>query len=113
MAYDQDMELVERVRVELAGLNVEERKMFGGLIFMLNGKLAIAVRDHQLLVHVDRDKYSTFMKEPGTHPREHKGRSAAVGVILIDAAQLSDKTLLRTWIDRALDHNATLIKARL
>lgn len=112
MAYDQDMELVERVRIELAGLNVEERKMFGGLIFMLNGKLAIAVRDHQLLVHVDRDEYSNFMKEPGTHPREHKGRQPAIGVVLIDAEHVADKASLRTWIDRAIAHNTALINAK-
>ena len=109
MVFDQDMDLVERVRIELAGHDVEEKKMFGGLIFMVNGKLAIAVRDHQLLVHVDRDNYNVFMQEPGTHPREHGGR-AAIGVILVDTEQIVDETSFQKWINRALEHNAKLIK---
>lgn len=52
------------------------------------------------------------MKEPGTHVREHRGKAAAIGVILIDAEQIADKTSLRKWIDRALEHNATLIQAK-
>lgn len=107
MAYDED--LADRVRSNLAaGPPADERRMFGGLGFMVHGSMAIAVSGHGgLMVRVEPDETDGLVAEPGVHPMEMHGRPAA-GWVRVDAAVVEDDGALRGWIDRGVARAAAL-----
>jgi TfoX/Sxy family transcriptional regulator of competence genes len=61
MAYDED--LAARVRTVLSATEVEEKKMFGGLAFMVNTHMACGVLGDDLLVRVDPDGYEQALEQ--------------------------------------------------
>lgn len=64
MAYNED--LVKRVSALLSLIKmVEEKKMFGGLTFMVNGKMCVGVSNNDLMVRLDPEVYNRFVKTPG------------------------------------------------
>ncbi|WP_353184301.1 TfoX/Sxy family protein [Parapedobacter lycopersici] len=76
MAYDTA--LAEKVRAYLTGITglvLEEKKMFGGLAFLVNGKMCINVSDNNLMCRFDPDTLPTISKRPGYHPVVMKGKS--------------------------------------
>ena len=106
MAYD--VELAERVRSALAGHDVRERKMFGGLAFMVNDHMVACVKigGGALLVRVARDRDAEYLERPGTKRAEMgKGRSMGEGWITVDDTTLADDQHFRFWIDAVLQYN--------
>jgi TfoX/Sxy family transcriptional regulator of competence genes len=60
-----DLELADRVRGVLAGVDdVTEKKMFGGLTFMLGGKMCCGIVGDRLMVRVGPDAYDDTLAEP-------------------------------------------------
>ncbi|HLO15854.1 MAG TPA: TfoX/Sxy family protein [Anaerolineales bacterium] len=66
MAYD--LKLAERIRTRLESMPVVEKKMFGGVGFVLNGNLACGVNKDNLIVRVDPKKHVAFLKKPHVRP---------------------------------------------
>ncbi len=99
----------DRIRKKLAHLrNVEEKKMFGGLAFMVNAKMLICVsgRDADVvMVRVGRDAYPRALKRKGAEPTVMKGRTMTGYVDLSREAQKD----LGYWMDLALAFNASLV----
>jgi TfoX N-terminal domain len=105
MAYDED--LAERIRGMLPDEPVAEKKMFGGLAFLIGGNLSVAASGQGgLLVRVDPDHSEAFLREPGAEPMEMRGRSMT-GWLRIAPDVLDDRTL-RTWVDRGIGYARTL-----
>lgn len=106
MAYNQ--ELTERVRQALAHVpSVEEKKMFGSIGFMVNGKLCMGVgdhEDHQMMIRVGPDAYEEALKRKGAGPAIMRGRERKGYVFLLAEAVKSDKDL-NYWVGLALDFN--------
>lgn len=107
MAYDEA--LADRLREQLADAPVTERRMFGGLAFLLAGNLAVAASGQGgLLVRVDPATSDDLLAEPGTDPFVMPGRPAMKGWLRVSGEVLDDDAVLAQWVDRGLEHAATL-----
>lgn len=73
MAFDQDLAL--RVRHLLEGAaGFSERRMFGGICFLLDGRMSAGVLGNELIVRVSPDEYEEAMRAPGARPMDFTGR---------------------------------------
>jgi TfoX/Sxy family transcriptional regulator of competence genes len=110
MAYN--IERTEQVRHLLAHIpDVEEKKMFGSIGFIVNGKLCIGVGDHTdhiMMVRIGPDKYEEALKKGGAHPAIMRGREMRGYVFLTNEALKSEKDL-SYWVQLALDFNKQLV----
>ena len=72
MAYDET--LADRIRKVLAGDDrVTERKMFGGIAFMLNGNMACGIVKNELMARVGADAYDDALPKPHARPMQFTG----------------------------------------
>jgi TfoX/Sxy family transcriptional regulator of competence genes len=73
MAYNE--KLTRRVREALSHLpKVEEKRMFRGIAFMVNGKLCISAGDDEFMFRIDPSAYDEVLKKKGVRPVIMKGR---------------------------------------
>jgi TfoX/Sxy family transcriptional regulator of competence genes len=73
MAYDE--QLADRVREELqADPGFSERKMFGGLCFMLRGNMCAGVVGERLMLRLGEDGATAALRQPGVSPMDFTGR---------------------------------------
>ena len=107
MAYDE--ELADRVREALDGEpGVTEKRMFGGLGFMVAGNMAVAASSQGgLMVRVDREDGRSLVDGDSVRPMEMRGRTMD-GWLLVDAGGLVDDEGLRRWVDRGVSHARSL-----
>jgi TfoX/Sxy family transcriptional regulator of competence genes len=106
MAYDED--LADRIRELLSGQTYTEKKMFGGLAFLVGGNMSVAASGRGgLLVRVDRADSDGLLHEPGAAEMQMGGRAPMKGWLQIDAAVLDDPAL-RSWVDRGVAYARTL-----
>ncbi|SEW42069.1 TfoX/Sxy family protein [Chitinophaga arvensicola] len=106
MAYNE--KLADRVREILSAATdaITEKKMFGGLCFMVHDKMCVGVRPDKIMVRIDPDKSEEILESAtGAEPMVHGGRLMK-GFIYIDEAELHTKKQLQHWIKMALDFNA-------
>jgi TfoX/Sxy family transcriptional regulator of competence genes len=107
MAYDEV--LAARIRELTAGVPVVEKKMFGGLAFLLGGHMAVAASGQGgLLVRVEPSQTETLLHEPGAAPMEMGGRPGMAGWLRVAADAVDDDEALATWVQRGLDHAGSL-----
>jgi TfoX/Sxy family transcriptional regulator of competence genes len=101
MAYDED--LAARIRGLLAGQPaVTEKKMFGGLSFLINGNMSVAASGQGgLLVRVGPDESDALVGKPGVGLMEMGGRSMA-GWLRVDSDAVRTNKQLATWVDRGV-----------
>ena len=102
MAYDE--KLAQRVRESLPRRDVEEKKMMGGLTFMVNGKMCIGVLKDDLMVRLDPDVYETALKKKGCRPMDFTGKPMK-GFVFVGPKGTAHKKDLNYWLDLALDFN--------
>jgi len=97
MAYDE--ELASRVRSLLKDEPVVEKRMFGGLAFLLGGHMGVAASGQGgLLVRVDPDDTAELLAEPGAEEAD-MGRGPMKGWLRVRSEVLDDQTLAR-WVAR-------------
>ncbi|HEX6024097.1 MAG TPA: TfoX/Sxy family protein [Solirubrobacter sp.] len=98
MAYDE--RLAERIRnVISARPGVVERKMFGGIGWMINGNMAVGVmRTDKLCVRIDPDDTEAFLRELHTSEFVRPGGKPMTGFLLVEPSELDDATFAR-WVD--------------
>jgi TfoX/Sxy family transcriptional regulator of competence genes len=102
-------ELAERVRRALARRkNCEEKRMFAGIGFLLNGNLLVGVRDDSLLVRIGPEQYDEALLESHVSEFNITGRGAMRGWIVVDRKGVESDEELKGWIGRALKFVATL-----
>jgi TfoX/Sxy family transcriptional regulator of competence genes len=97
MAYDED--LANRIR-ELLGAQrgVEEKRMFGGLAFLINGNMSVAASGQGgLLVRVPLEDTDKLLKRPHVNPMVMAGREAR-GWLRVDADGVKTKRQLQGWV---------------
>ena len=100
MAYDE--ELAQRVRKLLAPLdNVQERKMFGGLAFMLNGNMCCGVERDNLMLRVGPEQYDDALARPHARVFDFTGRPMR-GFVYVESEGLATDTALREWVSTAV-----------
>ena len=100
MAFDEV--LAERVRRRLARrLNVEEKRMFGGTGFLLNGNLLVAVRKDSLLVRLGPEQSDEALQEAHVSEFKITGRGTMKGWVVVGLEGVEDDDELKEWIQRA------------
>lgn len=107
MAYDE--ELAERIREQLAGHRVTEKRMFGGLAFLLGGNMSVAAASSGgLLVRVDPAEGDELAAQPGVTPMSMGGRAPMKGWLQVDAGVISDDDSLAGWVRRGVAYAGSL-----
>ena len=107
MAYDE--ELAARIR-ELVGDEpaLTEKKMFGGLAFLIGGNMAVAASaGGGILVRVDPGKSDELVSTTPAEPMEMRGRTMA-GWLRVASADVADHATLDEWVERGTAYAASL-----
>lgn len=100
MAYDEG--LAQRIREELEGIpNLSEKKMFGGISFMINGNMACGVIKDDLIVRVDPAMHEELLGRPHARPFDFTGRPMK-GWVTVSAEGYESDAELKDWISRGL-----------
>ncbi|AFR51325.1 MULTISPECIES: TfoX/Sxy family protein [Gordonia] len=109
MAYDED--LAYRIRALLATeCGLDEKAMFGGLAFLINGNMAVAAsRRGGILVRVAPEETAGFLEYPHTRPMVMSGRETRGWLRVDDAGIATDRQLSR-WIAIGSDYARKLPK---
>ena len=104
MAYNE--KLADRVReiISLTHTNIEEKKMFGGLCFMVNDKMCVGVETTRLMVRLDPAKYDEVIENEGCEPMNFTGK-VMKGYVFVDIDALNTKKKLEYWLNLALQYN--------
>src|SRR5262249_11276852 len=98
-------ELADRVRAALSGAGtVEEKKMFGGLMFMVNGKMCVSVGKNRIMCRIDPALHDDVLKKKRCRPVVMRGREYK-GYVHVDEADVATKKEFNFWIGLALDYN--------
>jgi len=107
MAFDS--ELAGRVRDVLAaaGVTPAEKKMFGGLSFLVGGNMCCGVMGQDLLARVGPDAAGAALAEPSTRAFD-MGRGPSPGWVVVAPDGIATDESLTTWVDRALAYATTL-----
>jgi TfoX/Sxy family transcriptional regulator of competence genes len=106
MAYDEA--LAERVRSIIGARDaLTERKMFGGIAWMVGGNLACGVMGEDLCVKLSVEEADAALQRPDTRPFAMTGRPAKAFVVVAGDALADDADLAR-WVDTGADHAASL-----
>ena len=104
MAFNE--KLADRVRelIFLTHKNVVEKKMFGGLCFMVNDKMCVGVEQERLMVRFDPVKHDELMEKEGCKPMDFTGK-VMKGYLFVDNDALNTKKKLAYWVNVALEYN--------
>ena len=107
MAYDED--LANRIReLVLSERGVTEKRMFGGLAFLIDGNMSVSASGQGgLLLRVDPTETDVLLSKPHAHPFEMRGR-AMEGWLRVDAAGLRTKGQLERWVARGIAYARSL-----
>jgi TfoX/Sxy family transcriptional regulator of competence genes len=100
--------LAERIRQRLARRkNVEQKKMFGGVGFLLNGNMLVGVWKDSLIVRLDSGEGAEALKEPHVREFDITGKPMK-GWVLVEPEGVEDDEQLSAWIQRAAKFVRTL-----
>jgi TfoX/Sxy family transcriptional regulator of competence genes len=107
VAYDED--LANRVRELLGGTTgVEEKRMFGGLAFLLGGNMAVCVSGQGgLMVRVPAEETDALLERKHVEPMVMAGRQTR-GWVRVGTDGLTTKRELRGWVQRGTGYAASL-----
>ena len=95
--------LAERIRHRLARRkNVTEKKMFGGVGFLLNGNLLVGVRKDSLLIRLGPEQSDEALMEPHVSEFTIRGRGAMNGWVVVSLEGVEADDALSAWIQRAV-----------
>jgi TfoX/Sxy family transcriptional regulator of competence genes len=111
VSYDED--LANRVRELIAGEpDVSEQKMFGGLVFLVGGRMSVGVSgEGDLIVRFDAEETDLLLARPHAHPFEMRGRTMQ-GRLRIDAEGVRTKRQLERWVRRSVTYARSLPRKR-
>ena len=100
--------LAQRIRDALKDVSaVTERRMFGGVAFMVNGNLALSASPNGLLVRVGDANMATALKRKGARPMTN-GKRVMTGYLFVDEDGSRSASDFRYWINSALEEIRTL-----
>ncbi|MDE0060644.1 MAG: TfoX/Sxy family protein [Defluviicoccus sp.] len=103
-----DETLIERIRPLLeARQGYSERRMFGGVCFMIGGNMCAGTWKGALIVRLDRKDHEATLAEPHTRPADMNGRTMR-GWALVEPAGIASEGDLKCWVDRAAAYAARL-----
>lgn len=101
-----DETIADRVREIIAAThkNIEEKKMFGGLCFMVNDKMCVGVEQERLMLRIGPDVFEEALEKDGCVPMDFTGK-VMKGYVFVSKDVLNTKKQLLYWVNLALDYN--------
>ena len=105
MAYD--LKFAERIRSQLDSIPFVEKKMFGGVGFLVNGNLACGVNKDNLIVRIDPEKQDALLKKPHTKPFDLTGKPMK-GWLLVGADGFKTEKQLSVWVNEGVEFASSL-----
>ena len=101
MVYDEA--LAQRVRTALLTMpRVDERKMFGGITFMVSNQMCCGVLKDELIVKVGTEGFDQLVAQPHVRAFDFTGRPI-VGMVYVAPAGVASDEALQMWIDRGVE----------
>jgi|SRR5437870_8830383 len=106
MAYDET--LADRIRLAV-GLraDVTEKKMFGGLAFLLDGRMICGIVKNDLMVRIGPERYEAALAEAHVRPMDFTGRPMS-GYVFVGPGGTRTEKAIKRWVDRGAAFVATL-----
>jgi TfoX/Sxy family transcriptional regulator of competence genes len=106
MAYDE--KLAARIREVLSSRrDVEEKRMFGGLCFMVSGHMCCGLTSTDFMVRVGKENFSEAASLPHARPMDFTGRPSTQ-MLYVSAPGLKTRAALAKWVKRGTDFVETL-----
>ncbi len=102
MAYDEGQAEILREALDGVG-EIVEKKMFGGLCFMLNGHMLCGVHAKGGMARVGKENEAEALTIPGARPLDFTGRPMG-GMISLDDEAVEDDAIRARWLPLALDY---------
>ena len=100
--------LIERIRPLLAGrAGFSEKKMFGGVCFLINGNMCLGTWKGSLIVRLGKEKHEETLARPHTRPANITGR-VMTGWALVEPSGIESERDLKTWVGEAAAFAASL-----
>jgi len=106
VAYDE--KLAERVRGALAGRKrITEKKMFGGLAFLLDRRMCCGILSDDLMVRVGPERYVAALARPHVRPMDFTGKPL-FGFVYVSSPGVKTGAALAKWLREATEYAASL-----
>jgi len=106
MPYDE--ELAQRIRADLARLpGLTEKKMFGGIAFLLHGNMTCGIHGDDLIARVGPARYEQALAQAHARPFDLTGRPMA-GWVAVQPAGYASEHDLKAWIEQAVEFSRSL-----
>ncbi|OOQ61615.1 TfoX/Sxy family protein [Mucilaginibacter pedocola] len=97
--------LLNRIREALMDVSpIYEKRMFGGICFMVDDKLCICVNKEEALFRINPDDFEEALEMDGVRPMQQQKRIAK-GYVFVHEDALNDKREFDNWINKALEYN--------
>ena len=103
MAYNEPLAAKVRTALHNCG-DIEEKKMMGGLTFMVNGKMCVGVLQDNLMARIDHEIYDAALQKKGAREMNFTGKPMK-GFVFISPEGTEAKADLDYWIELALEFN--------
>lgn len=109
MAYDE--QLADRIRIYLKPLNAEitEKKMFGGLCFLFQGKMAVGIIQDRLVGRVISSKFEEALNQKHTSDMDFTGRKMK-NFVYVSQDGLRTEEALSYWVELGIEHAKNTLK---
>ena len=106
MAYDEA--LAARIRDHLSGESgIAEKRMFGGIAFLLNGNMCCGVHGNEVIVRVDPESAATALREPHVRVFDLTGRPMK-GWLLVGSPGVASNEQMRRWVGKGVEFAGSL-----
>jgi hypothetical protein len=99
--------LADRIReylVEISNSEIEEKKMFQGLTFMVDGKMCIGVRNNEIICRIDPEIFDSVVERIACRPMIH-GKRTMKGYVFVSEEGYKRKEDFEFWLNLCLDFN--------
>jgi len=105
MAYN--LKLAERMRAELNGVPFVEKKMFGGVGFLIHGNMACGIHKEDMIVRVAPEKHEKLLKKAHAKPFDTMGKPMK-GWLMVEPEGCQTKKQISAWVKEVVDFALTL-----
>jgi TfoX/Sxy family transcriptional regulator of competence genes len=101
--------LANKIRALTKRKGLSEKKMFGGIAFLLNGNMCFGTLKDDLIVRVGRERYEDALARPHARPMDFTGRPTT-GFVFVDSKGWSNDATLKKWLDMGIGYASSLPK---
>lgn len=111
MAHDEQLATRVRQFFKERAVAFEEKRMMGGLCFMVDGKMCVGVEKERLMARIDPSIYEKALGRKGCVPMDFTGRPMR-GFVFVNAEGLAADRDLASWLELALEFNPRAVSSK-